>query len=150
MISVDELMKGDWLQNTNGNVGKVIGIQPYNQAPSEIIMSYNGRTCFSDPKLLQPVPITPEILEKNGFDINGIPEDMQPVEERDWSDETYVWSRQETPDESTDVCVYMDDPDNFFVEIIGPDCHVDGVHIKYVHELQNTLRLCKIEKEIVL
>ena len=72
MISVDELMKGDWLQNTNGNVGKVIGIQPYNQAPSEIIMSYNGGTCFSDPKMLQPIPIIPAILEKNGwFTKNG-------------------------------------------------------------------------------
>lgn len=67
MIDVQNIMIGDLLQNTNGNVGKVIGIQPYNQAPSEIIMSYNGGTCFSDPKMLNPIPITPAILEKNGW-----------------------------------------------------------------------------------
>ena len=99
---------------------------------------------------LDPIPLTPEILEKNGFDVNGIPEDMQPVEERDWSDDTYVWSRQETPYERTQVSVYMDDPDNFFAEIICQHCHVDGVHINYVHELQHALKLCGISKEIVL
>lgn len=67
MISVTDIMVGDWLQNSNGNVGKVIGIQPYNQAPSEIIMSYNEGICFSDPKMLNPIPITPTILEKNGW-----------------------------------------------------------------------------------
>lgn len=99
---------------------------------------------------VEPIPLTPEILEKNGFDINGIPEDMEPVEERDWSDDTYVWSRQETPYESTEVCVYMEDPDNFFAEIICQHCHVDGVHIKYVHELQHCLKLCGINKNIEL
>ncbi len=102
------------------------------------------------PPCLVPIPITPEILEKNGFDINGISEDMQPVEERDWSDDTYVWSRQETPDECMQVSVYMDDPNNFFAEIICQHCHVDGVHIKYVHELQHALQLCGIKKEIKL
>lgn len=69
MISVTDIMVGDFLQNSNGNVGKVIGVQPYNQAPSEIIMSYNGGTCFSGPKMLQPIPLTPEILEKSGWSL---------------------------------------------------------------------------------
>lgn len=101
-------------------------------------------------KYLSPILLTSEILEKNGFDINGIPEDMVPVEDRDWSDDTYVWSKPETPYESMKVCVYMDDPYNFFIGIICQYCHVDGIHVKFVHELQHALRLCGIDKEIVI
>ena len=105
---------------------------------------------YGDECHFEEIPLTPEILDKNGFNINGISENMQPVEERDWSDNTYLWSRQETPNERMQVSVYMDDSINFFAEIICQYCHVDGVHIKYVHELQNTLRLCGINKEIII
>ena len=61
-------MVGDYLQNTNGNVGEVIGVAPYAKSTPEVIMCYHDKgTCFSDPKLLEPIPITPEILEKNGW-----------------------------------------------------------------------------------
>lgn len=74
MINVKDIMVGDLLQNTNGNVGRVIGIRPYmGTAPSmkydyEVIMQYHQTgTVFSDPKMLMPIPITPAILEKNGW-----------------------------------------------------------------------------------
>jgi len=61
-----------------------------------------------------------------------------------------VWSHQETPDERMFVSVYMDDPSNFFVEISCQYCHVDGIHIRYVHELQHVLKLCGIYKQVEL
>ena len=74
MISVVDIMVGDYLQNTNGNVGKVIGVRPYmGTAPSmkydyEVIVQYHQiGTVFSNPKMLQPIPIIPTILEKNGW-----------------------------------------------------------------------------------
>ena len=97
------------------------------------------------------IPLTPEILEKNGFHINGIPNSITSVKGiDDWSDDTYVWSRQETPDERMFVSVYMDDLSNFFVEVYCQYCHADGIHVKYVHELQHLLKLCGIEKTIEL
>ena len=97
------------------------------------------------------LPLTSEILEKNGFHINGIPNSITSVKAiDDWSDDTYVWSRQETPDERMFVSVYMDDPANFFVEVYCQYCHVDGIHVKYLHQLQHALKLCGINKEIVL
>ena len=102
------------------------------------------------------IPLTPKILEKNGFHINGIPSIITSVKciddwsDDDWSDDTYVWSRQETPDERMFVSVYIDDPANFFVEVYCQYCHVDGIHVKYLHQLQHTLKLCGIDKEIVL
>ena len=102
-------------------------------------------------RIIEPIPLTPEILEKNGFHINGIPNSITSVKAiDDWSDDTYVWSRQETPDERMFVSVYIDDPANFFVEVYCQYCHVDGIHVKYLHQLQNALKLCGIDKEIVL
>lgn len=165
-MKAEELMIGDLVNYRPGWINEETGKPEYECGdvfPVKITCIYDGLAQYDDllpdgtintievaDYELSGIPITPEILEKNGFDINGIPEDMQPVEERDWSDDTYVWSRQETPDEAMEVSVYMDDPYNFFAEIICQHCHVDGVHIKYVHELQHALRLCGIEKEIVL
>lgn len=97
------------------------------------------------------IPLTPKILEKNGFHINGIPNSITSVEAiDDWSDDTYVWSRQETPDERMFVSVYMDTSADFFVEVYCQYCHADGIHVKYLHELQHALKLCGIGKEIAL
>lgn len=157
----NELMIGDWVMFTSKygcGAAQIAGIEPREGTVEPTTFTILQRDKDGNTKLfigvrkywVKPIPLTPEILEKNGFDVNGIPENMQPVEERDWSDDTYVWSKQETPYERTQVSVYMDDPDNFFVEIICQHCHVDGIHIKYIHELQHTLRLCRVEKEIIL
>ena len=152
-MKANELMIGDWVRITDDDTDAFFDARVGTLTRVENIFVVPPGEEMAQPfsiDCVEPIPITPEILEKNGFDINGIPEDMQPVEERDWSDDTYVWSGQETPDEVMEVCVYMEDPNNFFAEIICQYCHVDGVHIKYVHELQHALRLCGIEKEIVL
>lgn len=150
-MDINKLMIGDWVYNTHHK--KNIKITPYDFFTHGHLNGHQyimgpGTPCLG--RDLEPIPLTPEILEKNGFDINGIPEDMVPVEDRDWSDDTYVWSKPETPDESMQVSVYMDDPYNFFIEIICLYCHVDGIHVKFVHELQHALRLCGIDKEIVI
>lgn len=142
-MKTNELMIGDWVCTEHDSTPRQIDWI----RTGEVGLFWNK---VATPPYLVPIPLTLEILKKNGFDINGISEYMQPVEERDWSDDTYVWSRQETPDERMEVSVYMDDPYNFFAEIICQYCHVDGIHIKYVHELQHALRLCGIEKDIEL
>ncbi|MCR5658933.1 MAG: hypothetical protein K6G25_06365 [Bacteroidales bacterium] len=143
-MEAKELMIGDWVYQAQF----VDAIKPYTghgwlpvKVPS---------VPFDEDYFIEPIPLTPEILEKNGFKKNGIPNSIASIKEMDWCDDTYVWSRQETPDERMFVSVYMDDPYNFFVEVICQYCHVDGIHVKYVHELQHALKLCKIEKEIQL
>jgi len=76
--------------------------------------------------LLEPIPITPEVLEKN-----------------DW---------EERP---TGYVFYTDGKryDNSLWYIFGSNTFVVNTaefQIKYVHELQHALRLCGIKKEIKL
>lgn len=98
---------------------------------------------------IRPIPLTPEILEKNGF--------------------TYSAS------ESNGLCrtyIYGDNSNHVLAEVTLYDLPINGcsclirietdsqtcgginkIHncdLLYVHQLQHTLRLCGIDKEIVL
>lgn len=87
----------------------------------------------------QPIPLTPEILEKNGFD--EPPLEMQKrvrfvvlCEEYQirYSFNSYWFSIYKyAAAYPTFICAFQE-------------------RIKYVHELQDALRLCKIAKEILL
>ena len=69
MINVEEIRAWNWLQNTNGNIGKVIGID-VDSIGFVIAMEYHpNSTSFSQPCMLCPIPLTPAILEKNGFEL---------------------------------------------------------------------------------
>lgn len=85
-----------------------------------------------DIKDIEPIPLTVEILEKNGF-------------KKDEKDEKmYEWNWGVIYD-----CISYD-KETGIVRIF----YVSGLAFKkilrYVHELQHALKLCEIEKEIVL
>lgn len=129
MISVSDIMIGDYLQNTNGNIGRVIGIRPYmGTAPSMkynyvVIMQYHQTgTAFSDPKLLMPVAISPEMLEKNGWFFKG-----------------RIWVKKGP----MRLCWY---PHNAGLIV---DYHQLPFAVEYVHHLQHVQRMYGLE-EIVL
>lgn len=76
--------------------------------------------------MVYPIPLTPEILEKNGWEYNNL-----------YDEEYYV------------------NEDGFDIHINGEKFEIrciDAVNIqlKYLHELQHALKLCGIEKEIEL
>ena len=88
---------------------------------------------------LDPIPLTQEILEKNGFlykklkcigdnEIWRIEDDYYDIDIYDWSDSIWVFRYD---------CTEMSLP------------HTQVV-MSYVHELQHALRLCGIEKEITI
>ena len=84
-------------------------------------------------KKVEPIPLTPEILEKNGFKKDEKLEEM------------YYWNWG-----IGNNCVSYD-KETGIVRIF----HVFGylvfvLPLSYVHELQHALRLCCIEKEIEL
>lgn len=128
----NELMIGNWLlykgryntfpfrveQITKRKVG-------YHAEPGECRMHYL-RLCEC-----QPILLTTEILEKNGFELHEGEMGMYGVTTSPY----YVIKGS--------PYIFCDgDPFSVWFE--------DEVNIKYVHELQNILRLCRIEREIVI
>lgn len=129
----EELMIGDFVSITepddfHGYVGKVVNI--------------NGETCYITVHIsdmhphdvlcddLLPIPLTPEILEKNGFfvDSNGIfylKENLKFGFKKDIDYGYWFVNRADNHKEYICTC-------------------------DFVHELQHALKFCKIEKEIIL
>lgn len=68
-MKITEISVGNYLQNTNGNIGRVIGITEQ----GEVIMRYNeNSTTFSELGVLKPIDLTPEILIRNGWVYDSI------------------------------------------------------------------------------
>ena len=137
-MKADELMPGDWVRvNHDGlcirknSIVEVRGIDADDKlAEKGLIGSVHCRPLDDDQfeggiwcEHLEPIPLTPEILEKNGF-ISG--DFYAELLYKDWQ--------------------IMSD-----CEHLAARCR-DGwnfdIPCQFVHELQHALRLCGIEKEI--
>lgn len=84
---------------------------------------------------VEPIPLTEEILEKNGFVLKR--------------DDRFGWYVCDgiTLEYTGDSKHY----DAYWAFTCGnKDCDVCLIVIRYVHELQHALRLCKIDKKIEL
>ena len=143
MINIKELSVGNWVENTNGNTGKVIGITEQ----GEVIVRYSeNSTCYSEPRVLEPVEITPEILEKNGF-INDFYVDEAVADYHFVRLEGYSLHIKELQQGGDDALVsYCNGSVNIATELNGEI----NKEIHFVHQLQNALTLCGIDKEIDL
>lgn len=133
----EELMIGDWFQNPLGFPYKVKSIKCYNADKEdehyEVYGANKSAEASFDVINAEPIPLTPEILEKNGFEQYGwtgwwLEDDYYNVNAHEISDSIWVVRYE---------CTEMNTP--YTQATIG-----------YIHELQHALRLCGIEKEIVL
>jgi len=134
-MKANELMIGDWVQDRSGSKMKIMNIEYHCTR-----VLYNGEelilACFEQANL-RPIPLTTEILEKNGFRII-------------FESELHV--------------SYFQDTESFHVEIIVDKVGIfqklsmwDGfgnkvtiIECRFVHQLQHALRLCGISDEITL
>lgn len=142
-MNANELMIGDWVKY-HGVPVRVVEI-----SEKSVGFMSGGAYDIDKPENLMPIPLTPEILEKNGF----IYKDVAHNNFRG------VW-----------VCnvgrcnnVFIQVTDKVSIEIhnelgrkdekgradLVSFCR-DWCEVLFVHELQHTFRLCGIEKEIVL
>lgn len=120
-MKANELMIGDWVFNKFLN--KNIKITPY-----DFFSKYPKVIEGND---LEPIPLTEEIIEKNGFEY----------------DDTNIGWRLGTHDFMIELghIPFEEDEDYLFVWVADKRARLD-----YVHELQHALRLCGIEKETQL
>ena len=116
-MKASELMVGDWVNLSKGNWSE-------NRQVELIDIEMIAESVY----LADPIPLTPEILEKNGF-------------EKDPESGELIW----TDDDVTEV-VWV----GTFLTIRGEYANAEFATWMFVHELQHALRLCGIEKEIEL
>lgn len=79
----------------------------------------------------QPIPLTAEILEKNGF-----------------VEEAYGWRKLNAANWCININIF-NGKERYALCVLGTNAQVT-LHGYYVHELQHALRLCGIDKTIEL
>ena len=136
MINVGDLMIGDWVK-TNPTCGKLAcGIKSNVAMVFEIGFSNSDGMYVSFASIkgryyddeLKPIPLTKEIIEKNGFKKN--------------QDYGYYIGQS-----NSGYYVYFNN--NYLFIQAGNDI-IEFAWCEYIHELQHALKLCGIEKTIKL
>lgn len=126
-----ELQIGDWVQGfVPDSYSRVYGI--FNEQRIAVIAEPIKTYIELSIDDVQPIPLTSEILEKNGFVLK--------------EEEEGLFRVKIAPH-------YIRDDVPFEVFCDGEPFAVwfkDPVNIEYVHQLQQALRLCGIDKEIVV
>ena len=146
-LSCKDLMVGDWV---NANRYECVGEMQYAEWKEigKVIQIYEDIVVLlfftredDDEEIyvkdIEPISLTPEILEKNGFEDIG--DDTYQLEEKPcWF---WVDFFRHTYGCEYDTSTYEYEDDEHRLKLYG---------IPSVHELQHALRLCGIEKEIIL
>lgn len=159
-MKAEELMVDDWVlaegkpvQVTNISVlgGDVIRVMnpfmSYDIAyASNIIALSNGA---KDINKIEPIPLTEEILKKNGFKNDVIAQKAIIAEGA--SNFSVILVSEDNRITLNNIDEYINSFNKWHVHIDTEDMRtICTSEITYVHELQHLLKLCKIEKEIVL
>lgn len=128
-MKASDLMVGDWVSYL-GFYNKVIYI-------GQKVSMYDGKgTEFTtDPEHIRPIPLTEEILVKNGVSEIHHPGTGATDEYSEW----FLGGIK--------ITEWLEDWKDHHFSTGGDDC---SISFNYVHELQHLLRLCGIEKELVI
>lgn len=127
---IEQLSVGDWVAYKGNPVNIwVLGVTPYGFA-MEVLSHDQTRKFTIRLEDAEPIPLTPEILEKNGFRKNG--------EYNEWN----IGEWNERPFIGISL-----DRQSMRVKHLGSDIFVEN-KVVCVHQLQHALRLAGVEKEI--
>lgn len=148
-MKAEDLMVGDLVKFPHG-IDKVCDL-PYVEGKGICASFAASATLFPVPvEALEPIPLTPEILEKNGFK----------KAESDTLSQTWAWAEKREKIYGRWVQItFYNKPINgvsYLTKIETCSQKGDGVDyihscdIESVHELQHALRLCGINLEIKL
>lgn len=110
-----QLMIGDWVQliNTQKTRSRIDCITPLLDNSTHIA-------------LIEPIPLTEEILVANGFEYRE--------DNNEW------WHYDDYP--FSDFQIGFKDPFDMRMVV---SCNITNVRVNYVHELQHALRACKLD-----
>lgn len=135
-MKANELMIGDWV--IRGNITEEpMRITDICASKNNVYLDLSGIPILGKIDKINPIPLTPEILKKNGFKMAKWKEDEPAGLLGKW------W------DNRGQVLVKRFDF-TLLGEVYSVKANNSQIsNIRYVHELQHALRLCGIDKEIV-
>lgn len=145
-MKVNELMVGDWVQHTdpvhNGEKFVIEGLRVLRDVLGGELCLIREKYCETTAIMVKPIPLTVEILERNGFYPDSETSSIR-------HSGCTVYTMYE---DNGDSVVSIDFKDGRFglTEVYGCNGVMTRKYIKYVHELQHALRLCGFKKEIEL
>lgn len=139
-MEANELMIGDWVKISHLNkIGKVYRIDRANGKGNGFAAVIDGDYYEGN---LEPIPLTPEILEKNGFIANR---------------HVYPYPYYELIDKEHKLKIGFAFPQGNKTSYKNPWVYIDSERVfvehlpcMFVHQLQHALRVCGIKKEIEL
>ena len=130
-LKISNLSVGDWVKDNYGNYVKVEGIWLGSNFNYHVDARRDGIIGTIVPCNIHPIPITAEILEKNGFERSTSQFIVYHTDK--------VWISYDKPSETWSVTMYIND--------FTSNLHANILHI---HQLQHALRLAGVDKEINL
>jgi len=145
-MDITKLMIGDWVW-CGSNYGKVAEIFilhdslliTVNNRRNKYFEEVNPFEVTTGAEDIRPIPLTTEILEKNGFE--GSPTGDLYIEMNLYD----KYAIELFPSEGS-LLLRITDKTNKY----STGCNKINMYIKYLHQLQHALELCGIEKEITL
>lgn len=140
-LNCQDLMVGDWFKSVDYNSPFRITaiyddvVQTQADYQSEIDGNWYSEAEIKD---LVPIPLTEEILVKNGFSYKHKEETCSTCSYHHWQlvgeylalDDCQYWRKEKKDD--------------------LPRFRIAGIDVNYVHQLQHLLRLCGIEKQLTI
>lgn len=142
-LTSKDLMIEDWLQDSFGNIGQV-----YRLDPGRVHLRLLQERPQDEEYIvhdIEPIPLTPEILEKNGFTLeNKVKHPARYIYNISYSNSVIVDFDCYNNGRGAMKCILagVGLVSNSFIRIYGKDI--------YVHQLQHALKACGISKEIVV
>ena len=140
-------MIGDWVIRI-GVPEEPMRLYNMNVSVGIAYLDQDGRSVLEKFENIEHIPLTPEILKKNGFTKYDVGHNVigWSIPDKDGFYNSIPFTLTDS-DFDTELGDYKwgpveDDREESFVREMG--------RIKYVHELQHALRMCGIEKEIEL
>ena len=134
-INIRDLSIGDWVE-IDGEPAKALCLRIVGGLIFKGVSGQMYSCC--DGMDFHPIPLTPEILEKNGFE-EGLKNGEAYKIKLAFNQHLWLFK-------VGDGCCWM------FRHVLGlfEDFDIVKVEIKYVHQLQHALRVAGVEKEIIM
>ena len=131
-MKANELMIGDWVIDGK-NIAQITSII----CDGIIETTFNKS---SNIEVIEPIPLTPDILEKNGFTKSTPPPGIH----------ARCYELDNNKDRYNLTIADYNKYKRLLLNVDSEDSECFNIKCDYVHELQHALRLCGIKKEIIL